>query len=279
MGKAILSGDVSSSDKLAGVSDRAALLWSWLLPHVNSWGQMDGSPGSVRARVAPRRKWTDAMVEGMLCELHNAGLIILYSPPPPDADLNSSPPDRVILVTNWEKYQRLDRRSQAPEYPMPTARPGNSGKLLETPSERKGKERKGKDKTLDRYSEGFNLFWKAYPKKIGKGAAWKAWGTAKEILDGKATIIFDKLKEQAPTWTDPRFIPHPATWLNQRRWEDEATPTVSKIDLSDIPPDVLSRIRVGESRGGPTLSEGVRKFRENNPPQDFSDAVERAKSA
>jgi hypothetical protein len=23
---------------------------------------------------------------------------------------------------------------------------------------------------------------------------------------------------------DGRFIPHPATWLNQRRWEDEAEP-------------------------------------------------------
>ena len=29
------------------------------------------------------------------------------------------------------------------------------------------------------------------------------------------------LSKWMASWTDRQFIPYPATWLNQRRWEDE----------------------------------------------------------
>ena len=70
--------------------------------------------------------------------------------------------------------------------------------------------------------DGFNLFWSAYPRKVGKAAAQKAWRNAKprHLKD-----IFDALKVQKTSqqWQDPQFIPHPAKWLNGRRWEDEVT--------------------------------------------------------
>jgi hypothetical protein len=72
--------------------------------------------------------------------------------------------------------------------------------------------------------EHFDLFWKNYPKKIGKGAALKAWN---KIKDKKGTIekIRDVLPRQmlSPQWTKDggQYIPHPATYLNQTRWEDE----------------------------------------------------------
>lgn len=137
MGKVLLSSDVSTSDKLALVSDQAALLWTWLLAHANSWGQMDGSPGTVRARVAPRRNWSDEDVLGFMGELSAAGLIILYAPGVsgnfPELPDNRNIPAKLLLVTNWEKYQRLDRRAAKPEFPMPCdslpETPGISGKL------------------------------------------------------------------------------------------------------------------------------------------------------
>lgn len=63
---------------------------------------------------------------------------------------------------------------------------------------------------------GFAEFWEAYPKKVGKPAAQKAW---KGIRCDPA-IIFHSLKAFVFS-PDPQFIPHPATWLNQRRWEDQ----------------------------------------------------------
>jgi uncharacterized protein YdaU (DUF1376 family) len=65
----------------------------------------------------------------------------------------------------------------------------------------------------------FADFWAAYPRKAGKGAAEKAFAAA--IAKG-ATVaeIAAGLNRQA--WpADPQFIPHPATWLNQRRWQDD----------------------------------------------------------
>lgn len=68
----------------------------------------------------------------------------------------------------------------------------------------------------------FSVFWGIYPKKIAKPAAEKAWAKIKSseyhlVLNGVAKW---KASRQ---WLEEngRFIPHPATFLNQRRWEDE----------------------------------------------------------
>lgn len=74
------------------------------------------------------------------------------------------------------------------------------------------------------YSALFDTFWKAYPKKVGKDAASKAF--AKRKPDDK--LLGDILKaievqKTTEDWrkSDGQFIPHPATWLNQGRWMDE----------------------------------------------------------
>jgi uncharacterized protein YdaU (DUF1376 family) len=62
----------------------------------------------------------------------------------------------------------------------------------------------------------FDAFWKAYPRKVAKGRAQRAWRTAIKIANA-ATII---IAVEQFKWPEPQFIPHPATWLNDRRWED-----------------------------------------------------------
>jgi hypothetical protein len=72
--------------------------------------------------------------------------------------------------------------------------------------------------------ERFNDFWKAYPKKIGKGEAQKAWGKYKPSTELLAIMIAAISKAQRSLqWQKEggQFIPNPATWLNQKRWEDE----------------------------------------------------------
>ncbi len=68
----------------------------------------------------------------------------------------------------------------------------------------------------------FEDFWYKYPKKVGKDAALKAWKKAKpDIL-----LVIDALNWQRETkqWQaeDGKYIPNPATYLNQGRWMDEA---------------------------------------------------------
>lgn len=71
----------------------------------------------------------------------------------------------------------------------------------------------------------FDEFWAAYPRKIGKDAARKAFERRKV---GKA-VLADMLRaiqaqKATPQWLRDagQFIPHPTTWLNEGRWQDEA---------------------------------------------------------
>ncbi len=78
------------------------------------------------------------------------------------------------------------------------------------------------DKTLA--EKRFDEFWAAYPKKVGKKAAWASWKKIKPNED-----LFNKIMDAVnrakitDQWTreNGRYIPNPTTWLNQGRWDDE----------------------------------------------------------
>lgn len=78
--------------------------------------------------------------------------------------------------------------------------------------------------------EGFEAFWKTYPKKVGKRAALKAWDKAK--LNGKVEIVLEAVEKQKtwPQWQKDggQYIPNPATWINQGRWEDQPVEEVKE---------------------------------------------------
>ena len=78
----------------------------------------------------------------------------------------------------------------------------------------------------------FFTFYEAYPLKKSKAPAQKAWKRLKpsETLFKK---IMEALETQKKTrqWQDKNYIPHPSTWLNQERWEDEVdTPNTLPTD-------------------------------------------------
>ncbi|MGN1086146.1 MAG: DUF6291 domain-containing protein [Porcipelethomonas sp.] len=73
------------------------------------------------------------------------------------------------------------------------------------------------------FSESFNDFWKAYPMKVSKANALKAWNKLKpdDSLVRKILSALERQKKSAQWQKDNgQFIPYPATWLNGRRWED-----------------------------------------------------------
>jgi hypothetical protein len=73
------------------------------------------------------------------------------------------------------------------------------------------------------HDERFSEFWTAYPRKIGdKKRAAKYWKTRN--LDAKADEIIADVIERAakdPQWQDLKFVPHPTTFLNAERWNDD----------------------------------------------------------
>jgi len=69
----------------------------------------------------------------------------------------------------------------------------------------------------------FWLFWQIYPRKIDKDRARRAWAKLKpDRATSKAILESLRRWKLCDQWQEERFIPHPATWLNGRRWE--ATP-------------------------------------------------------
>ena len=86
----------------------------------------------------------------------------------------------------------------------------------------------------------FDRFWAAYPRKQAKAEAMKVWKA--RGLDAIADLIVADVTRRRiddQQWSDPQYIPYPATYINQRRWEDEIT-AVSKpapaerLRLADI---------------------------------------------
>lgn len=93
-----------------------------------------------------------------------------------------------------------------------------------TIKERKGKE--NKEKKNNTYTESFEIFWKEYPNRVGKPDALRKY------KEQEHSEIMDWLTRWKEFWdyseTEPRFIPHPATWLNQERYKDETPETKPK---------------------------------------------------
>lgn len=67
----------------------------------------------------------------------------------------------------------------------------------------------------------FAEFWQLYPRREGKFTAWKAWEKVQpDIEQVKAALSWQSISDN---WLrdDGKYIPQPASYLNQRRFEDE----------------------------------------------------------
>ena len=70
--------------------------------------------------------------------------------------------------------------------------------------------------------ETFDIFWEMYPRKVAKQSAQKAWSKLEnrtEVLEQIKVV----LPKQIEAWAEveKKYIPHPSTYINGRRWEDE----------------------------------------------------------
>lgn len=156
----------------------------------------------------------------------------------------------VIEVTNWRKrqekpamtgYQRIKkyrdvRKDNAPEVlgveddnamiTMITDDNAPSSLLLSINSNSKeiSSNIDNSNRDIYIYGDDFLEFWTSYPKKTGKGDAYKSWTKLKPSKRVKDEIIASVEKHKLSSqWkrNDGQYIPNPSTFLNQRRWEDE----------------------------------------------------------
>lgn len=80
--------------------------------------------------------------------------------------------------------------------------------------------------TENEYSQEFETFWKLYPNKKAKFKAYQAWlklNPGGELVEKICSAV--EIHKQTDQWMNDGgiYIPHGASWLNGRRWEDEIT--------------------------------------------------------
>ena len=129
---------------------------------------------------------------------------------------------------NLPKENHQNKKSCAPQADRDTigeTPAGQQGRAMtgqttidETPAGRKGRAMTGLNaELLDR----FERFYAAYPRKKSRKQAEKAFASLRpdeQLLEAILAGLARAMK--SGEWSDPKFIPHPATWLNAHGWLD-----------------------------------------------------------
>lgn len=116
-----------------------------------------------------------------------------------------------------ENFARTSPEVQLPR-PVPVPVPNTDQKPVPEPDQHVAPA--GADMCRERFAQ----FWVVYPRKTAKQDAEKAF--RKVNPDGDLFAAMMAALEAQKNWDQwlSGVVPHPATWLNARRWEDEEPP-------------------------------------------------------
>lgn len=244
--------------ELADAGPVAQILFAGLWCLADREGRLEDKPRLIKAELFP---YYDCDVNGELTVLQRLGFVRRY--------VNAGV--AVIEVLNFKKHQAPHNTEKAstlpafdPEFcdpaPAQPAPPGGNGGLtVNSPLPNDGKtpdslipDSLSSDSLIpdpltpspapgavgEATPDLFARFWGLYPNKKGKTAAEKAWHKLK-VTEALFTEIADGLGRYCVSreWTKDggQYIPHPATWLNGKRWQDEVRPAGKAGNVHHLP--------------------------------------------
>ena len=243
-----------ASRKLNSIPKRHRLQAAGLWAIAGSWvsGQeTDGFVPDYMIQVwSPTQKTVDSLVESGLWIRENNGFRFYswlnYNPSKEDSDAKRAASKERMRQSRERNRRRTDGESRnqpskyagngAADEDVTLQHPNVTGGTLQRPDPTRP------DPTLittnvvikesapaepekpkkNAYSPEFETWWKIYPNSSGKAAAETAWKKALKLMDGEElnnlTRHYARLVEARIV--NPDYVPHGATWLNGRRWED-----------------------------------------------------------
>ena len=176
------------------------------------------NPKVLKADIFPADDIKVSYIEKALLKMANLGLIVFNE-------------DRSLYrIKNWKLHQKINR-----PYPSKytfieeSCEHSVSNHTPITPNNKNNKKKNNKKKKKD--NNEFCVWYDIYPKKIAKPKAEISFNvmmknySLEEIMDG--TTLWVEYWENSHT--EKRYIPHPATFLNQERFMD--TPDELESDV------------------------------------------------
>lgn len=216
-------------NEVLGVADPLlTLLFEGLWLLADRDGRLEDRPMRIKAEIFPYREGIN--IDQMLDWLDEKDFIVRYS----------VDGKRYIQIENFTKHQNPHKNEPSSEIPSVSDGCVRSEKIG-TSSEKIGSAPADSLSTdslnlipdpltaqaqqvAPSSGELFDRFWKLYPNKKCKDKASKAWAKLKVDADLFAKITAGLAAQVAsPDWRKDggQYIPHPTTWLNGKRWEDE----------------------------------------------------------
>lgn len=229
----IIKESICTSDKIASLSDFEFRLWASLLVLVDDAGRGDARPAIIKGRAFPLRERVSVKdIENALHGLAAKGCVSLY-------EVGGKP---YFWFPTWGDHQRLDRAK--PKYPGPDEADlmprivadcgdlpqiaADCGLNTNTNPNTNPNTNTNSAGARELREKAFLEFWEAYPKKVGKKDARKAFDKVpREAWPHLVPAVEAQKKTKQWQKDDGQFIPNPSTWLNQGRWEDSVEPNKS----------------------------------------------------
>jgi hypothetical protein len=207
----------------------AKCLLGWL--HSHSSGYL----ATLTSRRIREEFGCSTVIANWITELSEAGFIeVVQEKNRQRFVLKAAPWDALATRSRTPKRSKIDQSEQVSETVETVEnRAGNGRKVSDKRSKNDPIEDHVEDhleehslahasvSTTDDTRLSFEHWWGAYPRKVGKGAALKRW---RSMSRQQRAAAVDALPRHVEHWrvsrTDVQFIPHPATWLSQGRWDD-----------------------------------------------------------
>lgn len=207
------------SESMGRVSRESRLCFILLFTLADDAGRLRGNSRMLASLLYPYDDDAKKVIDKWLAELHEEGCIVRY-------EIEG---DQYIQINKWLQHQKIDRPSESkiPAFDEASRVLANVIGASRNNTLYQGMDQ-GKDQGVA--ADAFESFWTAYPKKKARPAAERAFKAAK--INGHLSDVLKDIesKSDSAEWKKEKgqYIPYPATYLNERRWEDVEGTTTSQ---------------------------------------------------